>query len=106
MEIKFEKDYLLQLYENGTTKNKKYRFQKDVIKKYKNAIDKLRAAQKIEDLYLIKSLNYEKLVGDKKGFESIRVDLKFRIEFISSIEGDEPNCITICSIVELSNHYK
>ena len=79
MEIKFEKDYLLQLYENGTTKNKKYRFQKDVIKKYKNAIDKLRAAQKIEDLYLIKSLNYEKLVGDKKGFESIRVDLKFRI---------------------------
>ncbi len=106
MEIKFEKDYLEQLYENGKARNKKYRFQNTVIKKYKNAIDKLRVANQIEDLYPIKSLNYEKLKGDKNGLESIRVDQKFRIEFISSIEGEEPNYITICSIVELSNHYK
>ena len=106
MEIKFEKDYLQQLYEDGKAKNKKYRFQKAIIKKYKNAIDKLRVAEKIEDLYPLKSLNYEKLIGDKKGLESIKVDLKYRIEFISSIEGEEPNCITVCSIVELSNHYK
>ncbi len=106
MEIKFEKDSLEQLYENGKARNKKYRFQNTVIKKYKNAIDKLRVANQIEDLYPIKSLNYEKLKGDKNGLESIRVDQKFRIEFISSIEGEEPNYITICSIVELSNHYK
>lgn len=106
MEIIFEKDYLEQLYENGKAKNKKYRFQNAVIKKYKNAIDKLRVANQIEDLFPIKSLNYEKLKGDKNGLESIRVDQKYRIEFISSIEGKEPNCITICSIVELSNHYK
>ena len=106
MEIIFEKDYLKQLYENGKAKNKKYRFQNAVIKKYKNAIDKLRVANQIEDLFPIKSLNYEKLKGDKNGLESIRVDQKYRIEFISTIEGEEPNCITICSIVELSNHYK
>jgi len=106
MEIKFEKDYLEQLYENGKARNKKYRFQNTVIKKYKKKIDKLRVANQIEDLYPIKSLNYEKLKGDKNGLESIRVDQKFRIEFISSIEGEEPNYITICSIVELSNHYK
>ena len=106
MEIIFEKDYLKQLYENGKAKNKKYRFQNAVIKKYKNAIDKLRVASQIEDLFPIKSLNYEKLKGDKNGLESIRVDQKYRIEFISTIEGEEPNCITICSIVELSNHYK
>lgn len=106
MEIIFEKDYLEQLYENGKAKNKKYRFQNSVIKKYKNAIDKLRVANQIEDLFPIKSLNYEKLKGDKNGLESIRVDQKYRIEFFSSIEGEEPNCITICSIVELSNHYK
>lgn len=106
MEIIFEKDYLEQLYENGKAKNKKYRFQNAVIKKYKNAIDKLRVANQIEDLFPIKSLNYEKLKGDKNGLESIRVDQKYRIEFISTIEGEEPNCITICSIVELSNHYK
>lgn len=106
MEIKFEKDYLKQLYEEGKAKNKKYRFQKVIIRKYKNSIDKLRVAEKIEDLIFLKSLNYEKLKGDKKGLESIRVDQKYRIEFISSVEGEEPNCITICSIVELSNHYK
>ena len=106
MKIIFEKDYLEQLYENGKAKNKKYRFQNAVIKKYKNAIDKLRVANQIEDLFPIKSLNYEKLKGDKNGLESIRVDQKYRIEFISTIEGEEPNSITICSIVELSNHYK
>ncbi|MBE7635070.1 type II toxin-antitoxin system RelE/ParE family toxin [Tenacibaculum finnmarkense genomovar finnmarkense] len=106
MEINFEKDYLKELYEEGKAKNKKYRFQKVIIRKYKNSIDKLRVAEKIEDLFFLKSLNYEKLKGDKKGLESIRVDQKYRIEFISSVEGEEPNCITICSIVELSNHYK
>lgn len=105
MEITFTEDYLKELYEEGKAKNKKHRFQKDVIKKYKQTIDKLRVAKNIEDLYPIKSLNYEKLIGDKKGIESVRVDKKYRIEFISSVEGEEPNTITICSIIDLSNHY-
>ncbi len=105
MKIKFTKDYLKELYEDGKSSNKKHRFQKDIIKRYKNTIDKLRVANKIEDLYPIKSLNYEKLSGDKNGLESVRVNDKYRIEFISSIEGEEPNTITICQIVELSNHY-
>jgi len=106
MKIEFEKEYLKQLYEDGKAKNKKYRFQKVVIKKYKITIDKLRVAQRIEDLFPIRSLNYEKLKGDKKGIESVRVDSKYRIEFRTSITGEEPDYITICSIIELSNHYK
>ncbi len=105
MEIKFTKDYLRELYEEGKSFSKKYRFQKDIIKRYKNAIDKLKVADRIEDLYPIKSLNYEKLVGDKLGLESVKVNDKYRIEFISSLDGTEPNIITICEIVELSNHY-
>lgn len=66
MEIRFEKEYLKQLYEDGKAKNKKYRFQKVIIRKYKNTIDKLRVAEKIEDFYVFKSLNYEKLIGEKK----------------------------------------
>jgi len=106
MDIEFEKEYLKQLYEDGKAKNKKYSFQKGVIKKYKNTIDKLRVANKIEDLYPIRSLNYEKLIGDKKGIESVRVDKKYRIEFTSTVDGECPDCLTICSIIELSNHYK
>ena len=106
MKIVFEKDYLEQLYLDGKAKNKKYRFQKGVINKYKQTIDKLRVANRIEDLFPLKSLNYEKLIGDKKGLESVRVNQQYRIEFISKVEGEEPDTITICSIVELSNHYK
>lgn len=106
MEIIFEKNYLEELYKNGKTCSKKHRFQPAVIRKYIQTIDKLRAAKNTEGLYPIKSLNYEKLIGDKNGLESVRVDKKFRIEFISSVEGEEPNTITICSITELSNHYR
>lgn len=106
MEIIFEKDYLKELYENGKAKNKKHRFQPTVVKKYIQTIDKLRAAKYTEELYPIRSLNYEKLIGNKNGLESVRVDKKYRLEFISSVEGEEPDTLTICSIIELSNHYK
>ena len=106
MEIIFEKDYLKELYENGKARSKKYRFQPNVIKKYIQRIDELRVAKNTEELYPIRSLNYEKLIGDKNGIESVRIDQKYRLEFISSVEGEEPDTITICSIIELSNHYK
>ena len=32
MEINFEKDYLRELFYNGVTKDKKYRFQPDIVK--------------------------------------------------------------------------
>lgn len=106
MEIHFEKEYLKELYEDGKARNKKHRFQPSVIKKYIQTIDKLRAAETIEELYPIKSLNYEKLTGAKKGIESVPVDRKYRIEFISSVEARRIKTITICSIIDLSNHYK
>ena len=34
----------------------------------------MRAANNIEELYPIKSLNYERLSGNKKGLESIRIN--------------------------------
>lgn len=106
MEIIFEKEYLRELYENRKTRSKKHRFQPSVVNKYIQTIDTLRAAKNTEELYPIRSLNYKKLKGNKLGLESVRVDSKYRIEFVTTIEGEEPESITICSIVELSNHYK
>ena len=106
MDIIFEKEYLRELYEEKKARNKKHRFQPNVVNKYIQTIDKLRAAKDVEELYPIKSLNYEKLRGNKLGLESVRVDSKYRIEFKTAIKGEEPESITICSIVELSNHYK
>ena len=58
-----------------------------------------------EDFYRYKALHYEALVGDKKDRESVRVNDQYRIEFHSEVVGNEKQ-ITICNILELSNHYK
>jgi proteic killer suppression protein len=44
MELEFEKDYLEELYEKGRCKNKKYRFQQSVVRKYRTRIDTLKGA--------------------------------------------------------------
>lgn len=105
MIVAFEKAYLRDLYESGKTADKKYRFQPDVVKRYRERIKALETAEKIEDLYKYGSLNYKLLTGDKEGISSIRVNDKYRIEFIVKHSDIEP-VITVCNILELSNHYK
>ena len=58
-----------------------------------------------EALYRYQSLNFEALQGDKKGLYSVRVNLQYRIEFEIQAENEDI-VITVCNIIELSNHYK
>lgn len=51
------------------------------------------------------SLRYEKLVGDKNGLSSVRVNDQYRIEFEEIIINNE-TIATIVNITDLSNHYK
>lgn len=104
VKVTFEQTYLKELYDEGKTSDKKHRFQPDIVKRYQQRIKTLVSAPRIETLYQIKSLNYEVLKGDKEGASSIRVNEKYRIEFLVNTEG-EP-FVTICNILELSNHYK
>ena len=103
MIVVFTQDYLLELYEKGSTSDKKHRFQPNVVRGYQKGINYLKVVNKIEDLFPIKSLNYEVLTGDKKGISSIPANDKYRIEFIVDKENE---MITVCNILELSNHYK
>jgi proteic killer suppression protein len=105
MIVVFEKTYLKELYEDGTAKDKKHRFQPEVVRRYQRGIRYLISASRIEALYSIHSLHYEMLSGDKEGISSIRVNDKYRIEFIVS-QTDEKPVVTVCRIIELSNHYK
>lgn len=102
MEIKFEKDYLRELFYDGVASDKQHRYQPDIVRRYVRVVNILDSVDKVADLFRYRSLHYEKLVGDKKGLESVRVNDQYRIEFISS----ETEGITICNIIELSNHYK
>ena len=103
MIVVFTQDYLSELYEKGSTSDKKHRFQPNVVRGFQKGINYLKIVNKIQDLYPIKSLNYEVLTGDKKGISSIRANDKYRIEFIVDNENET---ITVCNILELSNHYK
>lgn len=104
MVIRFEKKYLEELYTLGKSCDKKYRFQPKVINNYKRRVDTLMSAPSIEALYPLNSLNYEVLTGDKNGISSVRIDRQYRLEFRVSAEG-EP-AVTICSIIDITNHYK
>ena len=104
MIVEFEKEYLRDLYTKGCCSDKKHRFQPDVIKRYKKGIDYLKWASRKEDLFRINSLNFESLKGERTGLFSIRVNDQYRIEFRIS-ESAEEQIMTICNIIELSNHY-
>lgn len=102
MEITFDKDYLHELYYDGVTKDKHHRYQPDIVKRYVRVVNILDSVDTISDLVRYRSLHYEKLIGDKAGLESVRVNDQYRVEFTSTAEKG----ITICNIIELSNHYQ
>lgn len=103
MEIIFEEEYLSELFFKGKCNDKKHRYQPDIVRKYQKAVVLLANAKQVEDLFEINSLNYEVLSGDKKGISSVRCGLKYRLEFKVSKENET---LTICRLLELSNHYK
>ena len=89
MNVEFEKEYLAELYEKGKTNDKKHRFQ-----------------PRMEDLYQYRSLNYEKLKGDKKGLSSLRINDQYRLEFKEITNAGNQTIIEVCSLIDITNHYK
>jgi len=104
MIVTFEEEYLKELYEDGKASDKKHRFQPSIVKRYIDRINYLKKLTSKEELYPIKSLHFEALHGGKQGLFSVKVNDQYRIEF-SLNENSEKPVLTICNIVELSNHY-
>ena len=105
MVVTFNEDDLEKLYSKGETGTKKIWFQPQVVRGYQKGIKYLIQAKRKEDLYPFKSLYFEALHGDKEGRFSIKANDQYRIEFTLE-ESDEEPVVTICNIMELSNHYK
>ena len=105
MIVTFDKEYLRELYVNGRTTSKKYRFQPDIVARYIKVVNTMKSQNDMNDLMRLGSLHYEHLHGDKEGCSSVRVNDKYRIEFMEETVGDQ-KVATICNIIELSNHYK
>ena len=105
MVVTFNEDYLERLYTKGDTAIKKLRFQPQIIRGYQKAVKYLIQAKRKEDLFPFKSLHFEALHGDKEGRFSVKANDQYRVEFTLTETDDEP-IVTICNIMELSNHYK
>lgn len=105
MDIIFDKEFLSELYYNGKCNDKRHRYQQSIVKRYIRVVDILESVNSTEDLYRFHALNYEVLVGDLKGLESVRVGDKYRLIF-KTTKTDTTPIITICNIQDLTNHYK
>ena len=105
MKIVFENAALEELYVSGTTMNSLYRkLAKDVVKQYVKVVNYMRAARRIEDLYSIKSLHYEKKKGDLNGVDAVWINRQYRLLFNSS--PNEEGIVVNALLLEISKHYE
>lgn len=92
--------------ENGRTSDKKYRkLPVSAIKGYVKAVNKMRAAARIEDIMRDHGLHYERLLGNRKNMESVRCNDVWRLIF-KSYPTDGRIIITEVELMEISHHYE
>ncbi|MBQ9230911.1 MAG: type II toxin-antitoxin system RelE/ParE family toxin [Prevotella sp.] len=105
MNIEFENAALEELYVKGSTTDSKYKkLPKDIVKRYAKVVNYMKAVRRIEDLFLIKSLHYEKKKGDLKGVEAVWINDQYRLLFHSS--PDENGIVIDILLQEISKHYE
>lgn len=104
MNIIFDDKALEELYERGSKDHKYKKLAQDVVKQYIKAVNYIKAVKRIEDLYVIKSLHYEKKKGDLKGTEAVWVNTQYRLLFNSS--PDNNGIIVNALLIEISKHYE
>ena len=105
MNIIFEDKALEELYAEGVTKSSHYRMlSKDVIKQYIKVVNFIRAARRLEDLFYIKSLHYEKKKGDLNGVDAVWINKQYRLLFNSS--ANDEGIVVSALLFEISKHYE
>ena len=105
MTIGFANKALEELYLHGKTNDREYhKLSKNVIKSYIKVVKYIKAAHRIEDLYYIKSLHYEKKKGNLRGVDAVWLNDQYRLLFKSS--PDERNIIINALLLEISKHYE
>lgn len=97
MNVDFEDDELRRLYEDPDLRLAK--FHPDLIKAYRRKMQLIVGAGSELDLRAMKSLHLEKLKGDRKGQQSIKLNDQWRLIF--RIEAsDDGKVVLIVEIVD------
>ena len=106
MEIEFKADYLRELYEEMKSDDKRFKSNPQLVLQYIKTVNKLKSVTKIEQLYQLKSLNYEKKQGDLKGKSAVYINMQYRLIFEEIPDDKPPNEIKILALEEISKHYE
>lgn len=106
MEIDFKDERLKRLYQGEKITDKSYRFPPQLISQFLKTIQKLIAAERIEQLFQFHSLNYEKLKGSLKGKSSVRINKQYRLIFEEVLNDSDPPKVILLLIDEISKHYE
>ena len=64
----------------------------------------MKGVRRLEDLFLIKSLHYEKKKGDLIGVDTVWINDQYRLLFYSS--PDNKGIVVNALIIEISKHYE
>ena len=105
MTIDFDNKALEELYTKGITKDNSYRrLPRDIVKRYIKVVNYIKAARRVEDLFLIKSLHYEKKKGDLKGVDVVWINDQYRLHFHST--PDETGIVVNALLTDISKHYE
>ena len=105
MNIEFDNTALEELYTEGSTQDHQYkRLSKNIINKNVKLVNYMKTERRIEDLYNIKSLHYEKKKGDLKGVDAVWINDQYRLKFYSS--PDNTGIVVNALLFEISKHYE
>lgn len=97
MQIDFEDDELRQLYEDPDFHAP--RLGRDVVKAFRKKVGLIVSAGSELDLRNMRSLHFEKLVGDRKGQHSIRLNDQWRL-ILRLQTNDAGKFVVIVEIVD------
>lgn len=105
MNIEFEYAALEDLYKTGATREKEYaRLPEYIVKRYVKVVNYLKAARRIEELYMIKSLHYEKKSGNLQGVDAVWINDQYRLLFCSS--SNEEGIVENALLLKITKHYE
>jgi len=98
MEVEFDDDNLDRL---ETDAKFTAGYSQEVARAFRKRMQQIRAAKNERDLGAVRSLNFEKLKGNREGQHSIRLNLQWRL--ILEVRGEHP--CKVIGIIEIVDYH-
>ena len=98
MEVEFDDDNLDRL---ETDAQYTAGHSQEVVRAFRKRMQQIRAFRDERDFLTVRSLNFEKLKGNREGQHSIRLNLQWRL--ILEIRGDHP--CKVIGIIEIVDYH-